>query len=766
MAGLLAGLLLVPLWLAGTVEAHAVAAPRSSALEPRDREVDPFVGTGGRAPWFSANTTPAAARPFGMVQLGPDTTSDATGGSPSTTASGYAVGDDRIRGFSATHLSGAGCRAFGDVPVLPVVGRLPADPAAATVGFDHADERAGPGWYRVGLSNGVSVSLAADERAGLATFRFPQRRRARLVVKASGSLAGNQRASIRFPSSREIAVAATSGGFCGSPGSYRVHVLLRFDRPVVRRGTWGAPARRNGSATGPGVGGWASFDTRDRARVRARIGVSFVDAAGARRNLDAARTGWSFAGLREEAAAAWSRELGRVQVSGGSVEDRTLFDTALYHVLLNPMTVSDADARYPGFDGRVHRLAAGERQYTAIPGWDAYRTSLPLLAWLRPDVASDVVGSLQRAARQSGWLPRWPLVASYTGIMNGDSAAPMMASAYAFGARDFSLPEAVAQLTRQAEQTTGGPGQGWFRPRPGLEDYLRLGYVPNTIPERGWGQPHGASTTLEYAVDDFAVSRLADAAGQPQVAQRLLERSGSWRALLDEDRGLLLPRDAAGAFPGADYSPAGCCDGYQEGNALQYTWGVPHDMAGLLAALGPSDGVLARLTDFHRELNVGAGAAHAWMGNQPSFATPWAYLWLGEPTRTQDVVARARRELWATTPEGLPGNDDLGSLSAWYVWTSLGLYPLTPGTADLGLSTPAFDEVRVRPSSGAPTRISRTGDGAHVQDVLVDGVSSTASWLPFGPGRRPGQLVVVTTDAPDPTWGTGPHDTPPSHPAR
>ena len=640
----------------------------------------------------------------------------------------------------------------------------PDAPAAATAGFSHDDERAGAGWYRTELTNGISVSLAAADRGGLATFRFPAGARARLLVKASGGLAGTRRARLAFPSRREVAVTATSGGFCGSPGRYRIHVLVRFDRAVTKRGTWGARPRNNGSVSGPGVGGWVAFG-RQGGALRAQIGVSFVDVAGARRNLESARTGWSFARLRDTASAAWARELHRVEVTGGSLREQRLFDTALYHVLLNPMTVSDADGRYPGFDGRVHRVARGHRQYTALPGWDAYRTHLPLLAWLRPDVASDAVGSLQRAGAQAGWLPRWPLVASYTGIMNGDSAAPMIASAYAFGARAFSLPAAVNQLSRQARVTDGAPGQGWFQPRPGLADYLRLGYVPNTTPERGWPQPHGASTTIEYAVDDFAVSRLAAAAGQDDVAREFRQRSGSWRSLLDPGRGLLLPRDAAGSFPEPAYDPGGCCNGFQEGNAVQYSWAVPQDMAGLLAGLGPRDEVLRRLTDFHSHLNSGAGVPYAWLGNQPSFATPWAYLWLGEPTRTQDVVARARRDLWAPGPDGLPGNEDLGSLSAWYVWASLGLYPLTPGSADVGVSTPAFADVTVRPRGGAVTRIVRGGAGAHVQAVLVDGAPRSASWLPFGPGTRPARLDIATTDAVDLTWGTQPADVPPSYPA-
>jgi predicted alpha-1,2-mannosidase len=698
-----------------------------------------------------------------MVQLGPDTTSDEATGRPSRTASGYSVSDDRIRGFSATHLPGAGCPAFGDVPMLPVVGRLPDDPATSTVPFDHADESAAPGRYEVRLRNGVAVALTATDRTGLAVFRFPQGPRARLLLKASSSLAGTRTARIRFVSPREVAVTAVSGGFCGSPGRYRVNVRYLFNRPMSSHGGWGAPERGNGSVSGPGVGGWVAFSTKKQSTVKVRMAVSFVDPAGARRNLEAEKLGWSLRKNRAAARAAWARELGRLRVEGGSAAERVTFYSALYRVLLSPMLLSDADGRYPGFDGKVHAVARGRRHYTAVSGWDAYRTHVPLLAWLRPDVMSDVVRSLQRAARQGGWLPRWPLVASYTGVMNGDSAAPIIAGAHAFGARDFDLDTAVNMLLRNAESTEGPPGQGWFEARPGLADYVRLGFVPND-PQPGRPRPFGASTTLEYAADDFAVARLARAAGRPAAQQRLAERSGSWRSLLDEGRRLLLPRNADGTFPGPDYDPTSCCDGFEEGNALQYGWAVPHDMAGLLDALG-RDSMVDRLSDFHGRLNAGMREAHAWLGNQPSLATPWAYLWLGEPGRAAEVVDRARRELWTPIPGGLPGNDDLGALSAWYVWASLGLYPLTPGTANLGLTVPAFSSITAQPSAGTATRIARVGGGRFVQAVKVDGAPRTQSWLSFAPRTRPREIVVATTDE-DSSWGRGAGDVPPSYPAR
>lgn len=723
------------------------AVPSASGI----RHVDPFVGTDGTPPWFAGHTTPAAALPFGMVQLGPDTTADGETGAPSAYPSGYGHRDPLVRGFSPTHLSGAGCRAFGDVPVLPITGRVPADPGGATVPIDHATERASPGRYAVTLGNGVRIRLAAAERAGLASFTFPTGRRATLLVKASGSLAGTDRAEVRLTRRGEVVVTADSGHFCGRDSTYRVHVVLRFDQAPRRHGVWGE-VRREGRAAvgGPGdsTGLWLDFG-RHAGRVRAQVGVSFVSPAGARRNLEDADLGWSLSRLADRAASVWATELDRVWVEGGTAEEIRTFSTALYHSLLHPTVVSDADGRYPGFDGRVHRLPAGRRHYSAVSGWDVYRTQIPLLAWLRPDVASGVVRSLHRAARQGGRYPRWPLVAEDTGVMGGDAAAPLVAAAAAFGARDFPLGKVAAGLLHQARTS-----------RPGLADYLEKGYVPTPS---GAG-PHGASVTLEYAAADFALSRLARRAGDDAAAEEMRRRSGAWRSLLDRERRTLAPRSADGSFPGPQWTLTSG-QGFEEGNAAQYTWMVPHDQAGLLADLGTRQEVIARLDDFHARLDAGAGAAHAWLGNQPSFATPWAYLWLGAPHRTQDVVRRARAELWSPTPGGLPGNEDLGALSAWYVWTSLGLYPLTPGTAHVGIGTPAFDAAVVRPSSGRTTRITRRGAGAHVEAVAVDGRPRPATWLDLAPESRPRQVVVTTTDDEEPGWGTGATDAPPSYPA-
>lgn len=716
---------------------------------------DPFVGTTGPRPWFSGNTTPAAARPFGMVQLGPDTTASHDARVRSASPSGYDGGDRRLRGFSATHLSGAGCAVLGDAPILPLVGRRPKHPRRATVGIDPTTERAAPGRYRVRTGQGVLARLAATERAGLASFRFPTGRAGTVVVSSSASLGGDARARTRVVDDRTLAVAVDAPGLCGFVTSYRVWLRFEFNRPWRDSGMWGA-RRAKRTAVGRDSGAWVTFAPRHARRLAVRIGVSFTDAAGARRNLRRDLPHFDVARAERRAAAAWRTELDRVRVTGGSADERRVLGTALYHALLHPTLASDVDRRYRGFDGRVHRVPRGRRLYTAIGGWDVYRTQLPLLGWLRPDVAGDVVESLVRAGREGGWVPRWPFLGRYTGIMNGDSAAPSIAAAVAFGASGVRLDAAVDLLVRQARPSDRAPGQGWFVARPGLEGYLADGYVPADTRERLLDWSVSGSTTLEYAVDDFALARLAERAGRSAVAAELHARSASWRNLYNPAENMLTARTADG-------SPQPCCDGFQEGSAAQYTWFVPHDMAGLVDLLGGPAEVLDRVQDFHTELNTG-GTRRAWLGNQHGFATPWVPHWLGRPDVSSDLVARARAELWTTGSGGLPGNDDLGSLSAWYVWASLGLYPLIPGTAVLGITAPAFDRIEVRPLGRTPTVISRSGAGDHVFGVEVDGTPTSHSWLDVASGY-PAEITVLTTDAPAPAWGTGAGDLPPSYPA-
>jgi predicted alpha-1,2-mannosidase len=755
LVGLLAAVLVAPPGVA------SAAAPELADL------VNPFIGTGSGGPVVGeVDTFPGATLPFGMVQWSPDTPRRPSGG-------GYWYDDHDITGFSLTHLSGVGCPTGGDLPFLPLIGALPADPSAATLPFTHADEFASPGAYSV-VAGGIRTDLAVTARTGVARLTYPRTDQARLLIKVAGSQNGSAGATFTVTGDREISGSVTSGRFCGQPNGYTVYFAARFDRPFVASGTWSgassaakaradqpATQQRTMAAADPVAGGYVTFDTRTDPAVGVQVAVSYVDVAGARANLRAEARTYDVAAVRQAARNAWNRRLGKIRISGGSTDQRTQFYTALYHTLVGPNLFSDADGRYLGFDGKPHRTKTP--QYANFSGWDVYRSQIPLLALIAPDETSDMMASLLRDADEGGWLPKWPVANGYTGVMNGDAADPMLASAYAFGARRFDTRHAVDVMVRGAE-AAGPPGQGWYVERPSRVPYLERGYIPNTQSTSISPVPNGASETLEYAVDDFAISRLAGATGRGDVARRFHQRSQNWANLFDTATGYIRPRDADGAFPpGPAVPPLGSGfgqSGFQEGNAAQYTWMVPHNLRALADGMGGNASAAARLDDYFTQLNVGPNAPYHWQGNEPTFGTPFAYNTVGQPWKTQATVRRIMTDLYHPTPGGEPGNDDVGAMSSWYVWAALGLYPQTPGVPMLVVGTPLFPRAEVDAGSGRRIVISAPGAGPYVKALRVNGHATGHTWLGL-PARGDTRLDFDLAGTPT-RWGTGRGDAPPS----
>lgn len=786
--------------LALTPAAHA-ANDATTVSDPASL-VDPFAGTGsGGDVVGQVDTFPGADVPFGMMQWSPDTPSRPAGG-------GYNISDSAITGFSLTHVSGPGCAIAGDFPFLPVTGAVPADPASASASFAHSSESARPGSYAV-TAGGVRTELATTARSGVARFTYPATDQARMLVKVANSAAGGAAASFRTVGDREITGSVTSGHFCGQPNTYTVHFAARFDRPFTASGTWGgqspaapqvtagstrvavtakqgAPAkaqssrrsserlsgRQNGAkqaeaAANSGVvaGGYLTFDTRKNPVLGMRVAVSYVSVQGAEANLRAEAKTWNVAKVAADAKAGWNRQLRAISIGGGTRTQQSTFYTALYHALLHPNLFSDADGRYIGFDGKVHRVAAGHAQYSTFSGWDIYRSQVPLLAMIAPQQTSDMATSLLNDADQGGWLPKWPVANGYTGVMNGDPADAILADAYAFGARGFDTRHALKTMVHGAE-AGGAPGQGWYAERPHGADYIHNGYVPNVGSDDISPVPNGASETLEYALADFSVYRMATALGRPDIATRFHSRSQNWANLFDTATGYIRPRDADGAFPpGPPVQTTGGFgqNGFQEGNAAQYTWMVPQDLPGLIHGMGGDKAANARLDDYFTQLNAGPNAPYHWQGNEPVFGTPWVYNSTGRPWKTQATVRRIMDTLYVPGPGGEPGNDDLGAMSSWYVWAALGIYPQTPGAPMFVVGSPLFPHAVVHGRGGHNLTINASGAGdTYVQSLRVNGRASSHTWVDLGATDR---LDFTLGSSPDTRWGTAPSDAPPSYPA-
>jgi predicted alpha-1,2-mannosidase len=682
-------------------------------------DVNPFIGT---APSPSAayglefdggDVFPGAVYPSGMLAWSPDTVEHRLPG-------GYDYADRTLKGFSLTHFSGRGCTVYQDVPIMPVAGDLTVSPRAQPdllqATFSHANESASPGAYGVTLDNGIDVQLAATPRTGLGVTTFPQGlAHGTLVVDAGGSVNDVFDSQVMVDPDRQLITGSVVSQVGCGDDHYTLYFAIAFDRPFLHFGTWSESKLQPSttSTRAPHTGVYATFDLSAGTHVTLKPAISYVSIDNALANLQVEDAGWDLNGVQGEARAAWNTVLGQVTVEGGSAADSQVFYTALYHAFLEPNLFSDANGQYLGFDDQVHQVAAGHSQYANIAGWDQYRALIQLRALLDPSGTSDILQSLVDDATQGGGgMPRWEQANRNSAGMVGDSPAVLIANGYAFGARDFDTPSALAALDLGASDP--GATSGGHPVREYLDPWVRLGYVPD--------QP---SISLEYATDDFSIAQFAHALGREDVYDRYAARAANWSNTFNPATGYVESRDVSGTFMSSDHSQP-CC-GFVEGNAAQYTWMVPFDYPGLFARMGGTDAAVRRLDDFFSEVNAGPNRAHAWLGNEPTLGAAWAYDFAGAPGKTQRVVRRVQRELFDATPGGLPGNDDGGTLSAWYVFAALGLYPAVPGVGGFAVGSPLFSNVDVHLPDGHALHV--TSDGADEQSLTVDGVPLDGAWL-------------------------------------
>jgi predicted alpha-1,2-mannosidase len=755
---------------------HHRATRRDISIAPA-RLVNPFMGTGvGGTAVGDIHASPAAAVPLGMMQWGPDTSPHRSSGS------GYHNGDTALSGLSLTRLSGPGCPAYGDVPILPTVGASAGPPEKTTAHFDAAAQHAAPGQYSVALGTpAIGVDLAVTTRTGLARFTFPTTSAANLLFKVADSAAGASAAHAQIVGDHEVTGSVTSGQFCDTIGSYTLFFDAQFDRPFQHFATWKGARIVAGARTraGPHSGVTVTFDATSDRVVNMKVGISFVSLANAQANLAAENTGWRVDSVARAATKQWDALLGRIAIAGGTRAEQQTFYSSLYHSLLEPNVFSDVNGEYPGFDHEVH-TAVGYTQYANFSGWDIYRSEVQLLSLLVPSQTGDMMHSLLADYEQSGLLPKWPYADYDSAEINGDSADPILADAYAFGVRNFDAHEALRAMVKGAD--TVGAQAGWDVERQDNDQYLNRGWIQvDRRDKTSLDYTVGGSETLEYAIDDNAIAQLAAALGDHDTAKTFTERAGNWHKLFNPATGYLAARNADGSFPpGPAFQrsplPGIGQDGWEEGNAVQYTWSVPQDLRGLFDAMGGNASVVTQLDRFFTYLNTSRKQPYDWAGNEPALGIPWKYDYAGAPSRTQDVVRRIVTDLYAPTPNGEPGNDDLGALSSWYVWATIGMYPETPGTADLALASPLFPRVTITLGNGRRIEIDAPAASAanrYVQSLQVSGVRApkacgtstntyTCPWLPASVITSGAELHFTLGANPSATWGAAPDAAPPS----
>ena len=749
---------LIPLFLLLLV-ASACMEQSPSSGKPKDvsvstltQYVNPFIGTaeGGSHFGFGGNsgdTFPGATYPMGMVQWSPDT--------PANLPGGYYHPDNTIKGFSLTHFSGRGCHVYQDIPFLPYVGSVTTSPAAHpsafSSSFSHGNEHAHPGYYSVHLDTpNVDAELTVTPHAGYGQFTYPTSTNSTMLINAGGSINGNTYSNVQIDSiHREVTGSATSTVGCGS-STYTVYFAAQFDSAFHAFGTWNAATVSSGSSASIGshTGAFVTFDTRQQRVVHVKVGISFVSVANAVLNNTTENGNANFATQRLAVDAAWNARLKSIEVQGGTEDEKRIFYTALYHTFLHPNIFNDVNGQYLGFDGHVHTIAHGHVHYENIAGWDQYRSLIQLRALLSSAETSDIAQSLVTDAVQGdGHLPRWEQVNVDSHGMNGDNGAMLLAQAYAFGANDFNTKDALLAMTT-----------GQAKIREGLADYLHLGYVAAETSK------NSAAITEEYSSDDFGISTLAQALGDTQLASVYRQRSNNWQHVFNVANGYTQPRSSNGNWS-PNFVPTSQ-NGFTEGNATQYSWLVPFNLRTLFDKMGGNGQVVTRLNSFFTELNVGPNSPYAFMGNEPCFEVPWEYDFAGAPAQTQRVVRTIQTTLFHTTPGGLPGNDDGGSLSAWYVFSALGLYPEIPGVGGFVIGSPLFSSITVHIAGGHTLSISAPAASdatPYVQQLFVNGQSTTTLWLALSTIKQDTMLTYMLGQSAT-TWGSGQGDAPPSYP--
>jgi predicted alpha-1,2-mannosidase len=758
-----------------TAIAALAAAPAFAQTKSAYEAVDPFIGTGG-----DGHTFPGAVAPFGMVQLSPDT--DILPFKQSyARAAGYRYTDPTILGFSHTHFSGSGHSDLGDILLAPVSGEARLEPGEADKPgsgyrsrFSHDGELAQPGYYAVTLTDSqVRAELTAGLRTGMHRYGYAKGARAQVLLDLRTSIYNYPGkvswSRIRVADDGTITGMRETRGW--APGR-QLYFAIRFDRPLVGKALYNKeenvpykgfaqPGRTPGDRAqieGRALVGVFDFGTIDGPLV-AKVAISSVSEANAVLNLEGDEKGFDFDGLRARTKADWEKALGAVEIAAPA-ETRTNVYTALYHTLLAPSVFSDVDGRYRGPDNEVH-TAKGYTFHSTFSLWDTFRAEHPLLTLVQPEKrTSDVVNSLIASQQESpyGILPVWQFHGQETWTMIGYHAVPVIADAYMKGIRGFDEKAALDAMVKSAT----------YAPYGGLGDYMTLGYVPIDK------EPEAASKTVEYAYDDWTIARMAKAMGRDDVAATFEKRAGNWRNSFDVKTGFLRARKSDGAFR-TPFDPTAINYGsdYTEGNAWQYSWFAPQDLGGIVGLLGGDAATVRKLDamfdfdnskiDYSHAEDIAGLIGQYIHGNEPSHHVAYMYDYAGAPWRTQARLTQIVKSQYKPTPDGLSGNDDLGQMSAWLVFTSLGFYPVAPGSNEYVIGRPFVERAVLNLEGGKRFTVRTVGlsDAApYVGAVTLNGKPLTRSFLRDVEIRAGGELVFTMSATPNKTWASGVKDRP------
>ena len=753
---------------------HAAVTRTDTSASTAYAAVDPFLGTGG-----DGHTFPGATVPFGMVQPSPDTRIVDFHQSYRW-AAGYRYDDTTIQGFSQTHFSGTGHSDLGDFELMPVAGDVKLDPGGVDdpdsgyrSRFSHDTEEAEPGYYAVTLADyGVRVELTATQRVAFHRYTFPVDRPAHVLLDLRSSIYDYQGkvswSDVRVRPDGTVTGCRLTRGW--APGR-ELCFALRFSRPmtghslvdregdVTYRG-FAPPAAREPTrrADIQGRGLVAVFDFGDAtAPVVAKIAISPVSEAGAVANLDADAHGWDFDAVRADAKRAWEEALSPFDVDAPD-STRTVFYSALYHALIAPNLDMDVDGGYRGPDHGVHNAGGPEgfTFYSTLSLWDTYRAEHPLLTLIQPPQRTDdFVRSFLAFQQESpyGILPIWSFQGLETWCMIGYHAVPVIADAYMKGIRGYSADQALHAMVASAD----------YGPWGGLDWYMKLGYVPIDK------EVEGASKTLEYAFDDWTIARMAQAMGKEDIADRFFKRAAYWKNVFDPKTGFVRARLADGSFRTPfDPAAAGYNSDYTEGNAWQYSWYEPQDIGGLITALGGDERLVSKLDsvfdtkvdpkEFANVEDISGLIGYYAQGNEPSHHIAYLYDYAGRPWMTQKRLTQIVSTQYKTGPGGLSGNDDVGQMSAWLIFTSLGFYPVAPASNQYVIGRPFVRRAALHlPNGKTFTVVADHLDDAHpwIGSMRLNGKALDRTYITQDEIEAGGELRFTMATKPNKRWGTG-----------
>ena len=675
--------------------------------------VDTRIGTEGSG-LGSGFTFLGATYPFGMVQFTPSFFSPQ-------------------KGIVVNQISGAGCPNMGNFPVLPVAGALKGSPKDMD-GYPRyeAINNSYAGYLSITMKDKTSCQATASKRSGIAQFLFPEGEIQGTILIGSGvssTFVSNAQVKITSPNSCEG--YAEGGEFCGYQTDYKVYFAAEFNRTANICGTWINSDMRNGrlKISGKNSGAYFTFDTQNNRTVEYKIAISYVSVENARENLRIDNNGRNFQTVKNDTENEWNRCLGKIEIKSSNTDRVKQFYTHLYHSMIHPNIFSDINGEYIGSDFNTHKTKTGRDYYTTYSGWDTYRTQSQLLALLFPKESSDMMQSVVDFAEQSGGYGRWVLANIETGVMQGDPIPIIISNTYTFGGRDFDLKTAYKYMKRGA--TVLGTYSQNVEVRPGLNNYLEKGI-------------ENASLCLEYASSDYAIGQFAlQAMNNKKDADFFMKRAGNWKNLYDPTTNWLRSRntnDMSWKDPDSDW---------REATKENYFWMVPFDLERLIDTIGGKKNASKRLDNLFVRLDASYDDHHFAAGNEPDFQVPWIYNWTDKPYKTSEVISRIFDQMYTSKPTGLPGNDDGGSMGAWYVFASVGLYPMVPGVAGFSINTPQFENIKINLPGGILEIKGGSATPAYITSMKVNDSIYKSSWIDWESIRKGGCIEYKTDSNPN-----------------